>query len=67
MVARAFAIVSGSAELTTCDGSVCRRQNAPKVKMHEPRSELLSAAVVRTDYRVHAQTARHRFCSVCGI
>lgn len=62
-----FAIVTDFPELTTCDCSICRRRNALMVKVHESRFELLAGAEVLTEYRFHTQTARHYFCSVCGI
>jgi hypothetical protein len=62
-----FRIETDFPELTTCDCSICRRKNALMVKVHESKFELLSGADALTEYRFHTNTARHFFCSVCGI
>lgn len=62
-----FSIVTTFPELTTCDCSICRRKNALMVKVPEADFELLEGAAVLTEYRFHTRTARHFFCSVCGI
>ncbi len=62
-----FQIESDFAELTTCDCSICLRKNALMVKVHESRFVLLQGQEQLTEYRFHTRTARHYFCSVCGI
>jgi hypothetical protein len=62
-----FRIETDFPELTTCDCSICRRKNALMVKVHESKFELLAGAEVLTEYRFHTHTARHFFCSTCGI
>ncbi len=62
-----FAIESDFPELTTCDCSICRRKNALMVKVHESRFELLTGEGSLSEYRFHTGTARHYFCSRCGI
>jgi hypothetical protein len=62
-----FEIESDFPELTTCDCSICRRKNALMVKVHESAFTLLSGEDALAEYRFHTQTARHFFCSVCGI
>ena len=62
-----FRIVTDFPELTTCDCSICRRKNALMVKVHESNFELLAGAEALTEYRFHTHTARHFFCSTCGI
>ncbi len=62
-----FAIVTDFPELTMCDCSICRRKNALMVKVHESKFELLAGEEQLTEYRFHTHTARHFFCSVCGI
>jgi len=62
-----FAIETDFPELTTCDCSICRRRNALMVKVHESRFTLLQGEASLTEYRFHTGTARHWFCSRCGI
>jgi hypothetical protein len=62
-----FAIETDFPELTTCDCSICRRKNALMVKVHESRFTLLQGEASLTEYRFHTGTARHYFCSRCGI
>ena len=62
-----FRIATDLLELTTCDCSICRRKNALMVKVHESKFELLAGADALTEYRFHSRTARHFFCSICGI
>jgi len=62
-----FEIDTDAPELTTCDCSICRRKNALMVKVHEASFRLLVGAGALTEYRFHTSTARHYFCSVCGI
>ncbi|WP_379548741.1 GFA family protein [Qipengyuania sp. DSG2-2] len=62
-----FAIETDFPELTTCDCSICRRKNALMVKVHESAFELLAGEEALTEYRFNTHTARHFFCSTCGI
>ena len=62
-----FRITTDFPELTTCDGSICRKKNALMVKVHEDDFELLQGEDALTDYRFHTLPARHYFCSTCGI
>ena len=62
-----FQVETDFPELTTCDCSICRRKNALMVKVHESRFTLLAGEDALTEYRFHTQTARHFFCSHCGI
>jgi hypothetical protein len=62
-----FAVQTDFPELTTCDCSICTKKNALMVKVHESRFELLAGADSLTEYRFHTLTARHFFCSRCGI
>jgi hypothetical protein len=62
-----FEIESDFPELTTCDCSICRRKNAVMVKVHESQFKLLSGEDDLSEYRFHTMTARHFFCSICGI
>lgn len=62
-----FEIQTDFPELTQCDCSICRRKNALMVRVHESAFWLLAGEQVLTEYRFHTRTARHYFCSVCGI
>lgn len=62
-----FEIDTDFPELTTCDCSICRRKNALMVKVHESAFRLLAGDDALTEYRFHTGTARHFFCTICGI
>ncbi len=62
-----FEIHSVFEELTTCDCSICRLKNALMVKVHESDFKLLEGKEKLSEYQFHTLTARHFFCSVCGI
>lgn len=62
-----FRIETDFPELTQCDCSICRRKNALMVKVHEGRFTLLAGQEALTEYQFHSKTARHFFCSTCGI
>jgi hypothetical protein len=62
-----FQIETDFPELTTCDCSICSRKNALMVKVHESKFALLAGRELLSEYQFHTRTARHYFCSVCGI
>ena len=62
-----FEIDTDFPELTTCDCSICRRKNALMVKVHESALRLLTDPAALSEYQFHTATARHYFCSTCGI
>ena len=62
-----FEIETDFPELTVCDCSICKRKNAPMVKVHESQFKLLAGEDSITEYQFHTRTARHFFCKVCGI
>jgi len=62
-----FEITTDFPELTTCDCSICRRKNALMVKVHESDFRLVAGQESLSTYQFHTRTARHYFCSVCGI
>lgn len=62
-----FTIKSDLAELTTCDCSICSLKNALMVKVHESDFTLLQGEKFLSEYQFHTNTARHFFCSKCGI
>ena len=62
-----FEISTDFPELTTCDCSICRKKNALMVKVHESQFRLLTDAAALSEYQFHTRTARHYFCTTCGI
>ncbi|GAB4293804.1 MAG: GFA family protein [Roseovarius sp.] len=50
-----------------CDCSFCRRRAAPNVSVALGDLELVRGADKLTLYQWNTGTARHWFCSVCGI
>jgi hypothetical protein len=62
-----FEITTDFPELTTCDCSICSRKNALMVKVHETNFELIAGEECLSEYQFHTRTARHYFCSICGI
>ena len=62
-----FEVTTDFPELTMCDCSLCRKKNALMVKVHESRFTLLAGAEQLAEYQFHTHTARHFFCTVCGI
>lgn len=62
-----FEIDSDFPELTTCDCSICKRKNALMVKVHESSFRLLAGEEALSLYQFHTGTAKHYFCTYCGI
>jgi len=62
-----FTIKTDFPELTTCDCSICKRKNAVMVKVPESNFKLLEGEEALTEYQFHTHTAKHYFCSTCGI
>jgi hypothetical protein len=62
-----FRIRTDLPELTTCNCSICRRKNALLVKVHERDFELVEGVEVLSEYKFHTNSAKHYFCSKCGI
>ncbi|WP_272003530.1 GFA family protein [Roseovarius sp. ZX-A-9] len=50
-----------------CDCSYCARRGAAAVTAPLDGVEVVKGADLLTEYRWGTQTARHFFCSVCGI
>ena len=62
-----FQVRTDFPELTTCNCSICRKKNALMVKVHESKFELLAGEDTLSLYQFHTHTAKHYFCSICGI
>ena len=54
-------------EAVDCNCSMCRRTGYLHLIVAADRFRLLAGDDVLTDYRFNTGTARHLFCSVCGI
>lgn len=50
-----------------CDCSICRRKGAVVASVKLDQIEIIKGAELLTLYQFNTQTARHYFCSRCGI
>lgn len=62
-----FEITSDFPELTTCNCSICTKKNALMVRVHEDDFKQVSGELELSEYNFHTGTARHFFCSKCGV
>ena len=53
--------------VTECDCSMCARSGYLHLIVPKERFKLLSGADLLTTYTFNTGTARHLFCSVCGV
>ena len=56
-----------SIEAVECNCSMCRRFAYLHLIVEAERFRLLAGADALTEYRFNTGTARHLFCSVCGV
>lgn len=54
-------------EVEDCNCSICAMSGNDHIIVPASRFRLLSGAGTLTEYRFNTGTARHLFCSVCGI
>lgn len=54
-------------EAARCDCSFCMRRGVPTVSVLVGALEVVRGAEALTLYTFHTGTAKHYFCSVCGI
>jgi hypothetical protein len=54
-------------EAVDCNCSMCRRSGYLHLIVEADRFRLLTGADALTEYRFNTGTARHLFCSVCGV
>ena len=54
-------------EVTDCNCSICSRAGYLHLIVSKSRFKLLSGAEALTTYEFNTRTAKHLFCSVCGI
>ncbi len=54
-------------EVRDCNCSICSKSGYLHLIVPRSRFKLLSGAEVLTTYEFHTRTAKHLFCSTCGI
>jgi hypothetical protein len=54
-------------EVTDCNCSICSRSGYLHLIVPKSRFKLVSGSEFLTQYRFNTGTAKHLFCSVCGI
>lgn len=62
-----FEIDTEFTEFTQCDCSLCTKKNAVMTKVHESSFRLLMGEDALGTYEWNTRTAKHHFCSKCGI
>jgi hypothetical protein len=54
-------------EVTDCNCSICAKSGYLHLIVPKSRFKLISGAEVLTTYEFNTRTAKHLFCSACGI
>jgi hypothetical protein len=54
-------------EVSDCDCSICRKSGYLHLTVPQSRFKLLSGSEFLATYQFNTRTAKHLFCSVCGI
>jgi hypothetical protein len=54
-------------EVTDCDCSICTKSGYLHLIVPKSRFRLLSGSEVLVTYEFNTRTAKHLFCSICGI
>src|SRR5947199_6755780 len=54
-------------QVSDCDCSICTKSGYLHLVVPKSRFKLLSGSEILTTYQFNTQTAKHLFCSVCGI
>jgi len=60
-------IAPATLQVSECNCSICAKAGYLHLVVPADRFKLLSGADVLTTYRFNTQTAKHLFCSVCGV
>ncbi|APX11939.1 GFA family protein [Tateyamaria omphalii] len=60
-------LTNGLGTAARCDCSFCRRRAAPAVTAPKDGVKILQGADKLTRYQWGTNTAKHHFCSICGI
>ena len=62
-----FEIDTEFTEFTKCDCTLCTKKNAVMTKVHESQFKLLAGEAALGTYQWNTGTAKHHFCTSCGI
>ena len=63
-----FAVIAPARlDISECNCSICSKTGYQHLLVPEDRFKLVSGQDALTSYSFNTQTARHLFCSVCGI
>ncbi len=60
-------VAPASVQVTECNCSMCARTGYLHLIVPKERFKLVSGADALTTYQFNTGTARHLFCSVCGV
>jgi hypothetical protein len=60
-------LAPAEAEVSECNCSICSRTGHQHLIVPAARFKLVSGADVLTTYQFNTRTAKHLFCSVCGV
>ena len=60
-------VAPASVQVTECNCSMCARSGYLHLIVPKERFKLVSGADALTTYQFNTGTARHLFCSVCGV
>ena len=66
-VAMRLSLPDGLVDVRRCDCSMCRRRGAVVASVPLDGIELVCGAESLTEYQFNTRTAKHYFCSKCGI
>lgn len=62
-----FRVLIDRYEATDCNCSICTKKGFVHLIVPPERFELLQGSQVLSTYTFNTETARHTFCSICGI
>lgn len=62
-----FCVIVDKHEAVDCNCSICRKKGFLHLIIPPEKFTLLSGADILTTYTFNTHTAKHTFCSICGI
>ena len=62
-----FRVIVDKHEAINCNCSICRKKGCLHLIVPKEKFTLLRGAEVLTTYTFNTHTAKHTFCSICGI